>query len=284
MIREHPTLISPAIVAGLFGLGMQRLSKVALKFIEHSFTTGHSVLGGEVPNGAISSYPPPVVGIPVGLGRQFLTVVVFVAALVVTAGRVRTYVESALPGVQPSAISASSRWRTTLLFSLAFMALMGTLTVLGSTALTYPAALAYLWPQTFHFSVLVSSVITTSLVAWFLAPWSVRLLQQPGLVLTSSVEMSARIFAMIAFALQPVLGDLLFKFEAHPGAGQEWEHTGLSIINTAVTNLPLALLFVALGLLAMEPARAATIGAEGQPALHSVESDMSTDSDSIPEA
>ena len=284
LIRDYPSLVLPAIFASLLGLGMERLSRAALKLIAYSFATGHSVLGGEVPNGDLGKSHALLVVIPLGLAREFLTILVFVAALVVTGLQVRAHTESALPEAQPSVAPVLSRWRSILLFALAFMALMGALSAIGATALTYPATPLHFSPPAFQLASLILGLIVTTLVAWFLAPWSVRLLQQPELVLTPIVKMSARTFAIAAFALQPVLGKILLRIEAHISVEQKWEYTGLSIINTAVTNLPLALLFVALGLLAMEPASATTVGSEGQPAPISVGSDMSTGSESVNEA
>src|SRR5258708_39144615 len=102
LIRDYPALALSAIFASLLGLGMERLSRAALKLIAYSFATGHSVLGGEVPNGDLGKSHALLVVIPLGLAREFLTILVFVAALVVTGLQVRAHTESALPEAQPS--------------------------------------------------------------------------------------------------------------------------------------------------------------------------------------
>ncbi len=286
LIREHPALLAPAIFAGLLSLGMARLSKTALKLILNSFATGHSVLGGEVPNGDFENlqHKAMLVGMPLGLGREYLTVVVFVVAFVVTARQVRVALDGAVPEVPSSVKFVLSRWRSILLFSLAFMAILGVLTGIGTTVLTFPTTLAHLSAPAFHLAVFIASLIATSLMAGILAPWSLRLLQQPESALTATVKLSARTLAMAAFALQPVLGDILLRTEARMAAGQKWEATGLSVINTVATNLPLALLFVVLGLLAREPGSTAMVESEGQPPALPFASEASADSASVTEA
>src|SRR5258708_3699250 len=200
LIRDYPTLVLPAIFASLLGLGMERLSRVALKLIVHSFATGHSVLGGEVPNGDLGKYHALLVVIPLGLARESLTILVFVAALVVTGLQVRAHAESALPEAQSSVTSVLSRWRSILLFALALMALMGALSAMGAV-LTYPAIPLRFSAPAFQLASLILGLIVTSLVAWFLAPWSLRLLQQPDFSLSPSLKRSASTFPIIPFSL-----------------------------------------------------------------------------------
>lgn len=262
LFRQRPVVLVPTIVASLLALAMERMEKVALRLIVSRFATERSVLGGELPTGDFArlQHRAMIAGVPVGLVCQFLTVCAYVVALVITAHLVRVVKEELRPNLRLLLRLTLTQWRSILLVCVAFMGLVGLCTLMISVLLTSSIA-SHAKESSFHALLFAGGLIMIACVAWILAPWAIRLLRHPAPVPSAGTRMLARTFAITAFAAQPVLGEILRRAERNMILDRVWEFTGLAVVNTVVTYVPIAFLFVSLALLAMEPG----VREEGEP-------------------
>ena len=118
--REHPILWLPLVCVGLIDISLQWFKKAGTSAIVHSLTTGHSVLGGEVPTSNVNSTILAKVALlsgPLTWGSIFVQIFVYTAAFVLTAA----WVAMILRGEEPSPASAQPTlmrsFRSSLFFS-----------------------------------------------------------------------------------------------------------------------------------------------------------------------
>lgn len=142
LFRRHFLLWVQCSIAGILMTALERLQKAEIRWLFRFFGTRRSVLGGVVP----SSDPSPVqhrvmmIVYPVGALKDYLEILLFVLALVVTKNLVQMVVEAQRLDMITAVQRAMPRCREVLQFSLKYMAVMavfGGVLILASYTLTH---------------------------------------------------------------------------------------------------------------------------------------------------
>jgi hypothetical protein len=271
LLRQHPILWLPYTAADLLAICLWRLRGLAEKGIFHWFTTGHSVLGGDI---ALPRYDSATLAkasiayIPIGVTTIVAVVCLFVAALVATTDIVDAFEREQRPDAREILAGLAAQWRRILLFALRFLVTVGVL-VGGTAALSfYLLSLAHRQDLLTSFVLLaVGMLIGVGCTAWLVMPATIRLLRGGGTVMVSAhARNQGTILAIIAAEAGAALGFFVPKLEGSMVLNSRWEITALSVFNSVVADAPDALLFIALALLAAEFLRE-DVGKEGSKTL-----------------
>jgi hypothetical protein len=194
-----------------------------------------------------------MVTIPLGLCRQFLEVLVFVAAFLVTVNMVGVLLVSQRPEWLKVLKEIVSRWRAVLLFSLTLMVAMGVLAGLLFLPASYLLKSAHLQQVAASRAFILSeTLIFVTCLAWVLLPAAIRLARASGGPSASDQDRKIGvayvvIASAIAFALEHAIGWAENAVVLH----NNWEVALLSAVNSILESAPNILLFIALALLSL---------------------------------
>src|SRR3569833_1560817 len=139
LLRKHPTLWLPYVAADFLAICLWRLRGVAERGIFRWFTTGHSVLGGEVPlppHDSAALAKASIAYAPIGIISIIAVVWLFVAALVATSFIVDTIRREQSLDKAEILGHVAAHWRPIIFFSLRFLITIGVF-VGATTGLSY---------------------------------------------------------------------------------------------------------------------------------------------------
>ncbi len=259
LLRKHPTLWLPYLAADLLAICLWRLRGVAERGIFRWFTTGHSVLGGEVPlppHDSATLAKASIAYAPIAIVAIIAVVSLFVAALVATAVIVDSIERDQRPDSRMILEALLTRWRRIVLFSLRFLVTVGIF--IGGTA-----GLSYYLLSIAHRQGLINSfwflaagmLLGVGCTGWLVLPAAVRLLRGVSALVSVKTRIQGTILAVLAAEAGAVLGFFVPSLETSLLLTSHGENNVLSIFNSIVANAPDALLFIALALLTADLSR-----------------------------
>ena len=253
---------APFVCAELVNLGRKQLNSATVKAIFGWLARGHSVLGGSYISPDLNTIHRKafLLASPIGFATEFLTACGYVIAFVLIAKLVKTIREEKAPEMSRTLAEIGKLWRDILLFSLKYCVVFG---VLVWAAI---AALGSLLHQLPRFRDSLSQVFIPILdpfvvgcVAWLLIPAAIRLIQdRPTSEISAEERRLGTIFVFLATAVSLGLGQVFQRIESGFTITSKAEWTALSALNNVLINLPEALAFVALALLALKVAENTT--------------------------
>lgn len=257
LLSKYPILWLPYIAADLLTICLWRLRGLAEKGIFHWFTTGHSVLGGDIAlprHDSATLARASIAYAPIGIATIIAVVCLFVAALSATAVMVDSIEREQRPEAREILADIAAHWRRILLFALRFLITFGVFaagTMVPSYYLLYLAHRQDL--LTSFWLVAGLMLVVVGCTAWLIMPATMRLLRGEAAVkVLAQTRNRGTILAILAVEAGVMLGFFVPKLEASILLTSRWEITALSVFNSVIANAPDALLFVALALLASE--------------------------------
>lgn len=256
LFRRHPILWVPGSLALLIVFALMRIERAWIHWMVNQFSTQHSVLGGEVfsADGAAKAQGRTMmIAIPVGLCLDFLIVLLFVLAFVVTANMVRLIEEGTPVPLGSACQAAMPLWRRIAWFSFVYMV------VAGSLALPMLLFSSPLFDERYH-QIFTSRLFIRSLatlfagcLGWILLPKAIRLVQSSTPV---SISPKRRVLAAVVVAFVGLVGllfeDFLQRAEHRAIWNSRWEAVAVSAANSLLTNLTQVFLFIFIAALAMQ--------------------------------
>jgi hypothetical protein len=257
LLRKNPILWLPYIAADLLASCLWRLRGLAEKSIFHWFTTGHSVLGGDVALPSNDSLARASVAYaPIGIATIIAVGCLFVIAFVATAGMVDSFEREQRPDTRDILSKLAAQWRRIVLFALRFLITVGA--IFGATtALSY--YLLFLAQRqhllTSFWLIAGLLLIGVGCTGWLIMPAAIRLLRGATVLVSTQARCRGTILAVAAAGAGAALGFLVPKLEASMLPNAHWELTVLSAFNSVIANSPDALLFTALAFLPAECSR-----------------------------
>lgn len=202
--------------------------------------------------------------IPIGLGAEFLIVCLFVVALTLTAKMVGMILEGQEPKLLAALREITPLTRRILLFSIKFLAVF--LVVIAADACLMIALMRVMhWserPMSAIF-VIIAVIALTGCTAWLLTPAAIRLLRasKTEYVSRESWKLGA-ISLILAVVTAAALGYMVLGMESRMMFTSQFERTCVLVVNKAVANTPVLLLFVAFSLLALRVEGGSKIGVD----------------------
>jgi hypothetical protein len=260
LLRTHPALWLPYLVAELLAIFLWQLWGMAREGIFKWFTTGHSVLGGNL-SAPRDNYAAldraSIVGLPLGLATVLVVVCLFVAALVATAAMVNSIGREQKLDASEILGGVAQRWRAILLFALRFLIVFGVIGA-GTTAVFF-FALRMTHREDLHTWYVSNSgmmLVWVGCAAWLVMPAVIRLLRgdAAGMLSTQSRNRGT-VIAILVSEAGVALGAIAQKLEAPMVLDAHWEFKALGVLNSILANAPDVVLFIALALLAADYSR-----------------------------
>lgn len=256
LARRHIVLWVPCSLAGILMLWLGKLERAEIRWFVRVFATQHSVLGGEVLSAdpAQTQRQAMMVMYPSAFLKYLVEVCLFVVALTVTKNLVCMILNQQRPDLTGALQGILPRSREVLLLSLKYIAVMavlgGVLIVIGSSPLTSDRIHQIALSKAF---VYVFTLAGEACIAWLLLPPVMRLLRPPGApIITNADRKLGTAFAVAASASALLLEYLIGRAESTVTFDRPWEGEASAVMNTVVVNTPQVLLFIALGLLALQ--------------------------------
>jgi hypothetical protein len=254
LLMKHPILWLPYIAADLLAICLWQLRGLAEKYIFHWFTTGHSVLGGDIAlprHDHAALIRASILYFPIAIATVVVIVCLFVASLLVTVDMVDSIENGQRPDGRAIFISLAAHWQKIILFTLRFLITFLLFTA-GTVALSY-----YLFfrmhLQDFHtpfwFDAGMMPVVVGCTV-WLAMPAAMRLLRgEAAVIVPAQTRNQGTILAILVTEAGLALGFFLQKLETSMMLNSRSEITLYSAFDTMIANAPDVLLFVALALL-----------------------------------
>jgi hypothetical protein len=261
LVREHPSLWLPLVCVSLADFYLEWLQKIFVRKVNNWFLTAHSALGFtfQAPHGSSPSYlmRAGLLTLPTSLGIRVLIFSVYIVGFFLTARMVRALIQEQRPDWASDAILCKARLWRILFFSLKIFVIF-----IFAAVLAYPflnlSIFAFL-RNNLSFRVLTMGTffIACIFLAWIFIPLSLKIIADwPSGSIPSATKTQGRIAAIIVALISIALNNyssaitplIRFKFEADFWLRNLVIWPGLTI----AVNLPLALLWVFLGVLAFE--------------------------------
>jgi hypothetical protein len=267
LFRKHPVLWVPYLAAELLAIWQWHQRGELEKAIFRWFSTSHSALGGEIVAGISNRANlarASMAYAPIGFMTMYSVICLFTVAMVTTAEMVNAVRRGERATLGASFKGVAARWPGILKFSfkflLAFLVLMGT-----------SICLLLLWAKTTQAGEIPTALWVTSLegtllsgcLAWLLTPAAIQLLRVPNQEPTSiEVTWRGATLAVLATAATSVLAILAQQVQKGMLIDTVAEREMVSLLIKVAVNLPDALLFISLALLAREGMSMAQIRVE----------------------
>jgi hypothetical protein len=257
LFREHPVLGAPYLVGQLLAICLWRIRGVAERSIFHGFSTGHSVLGGDVTSPTLDHdnlAKASLAYAPIGLATIFVIVCLFVIVIIVTSVMVASIDHEQEPDARGALALVATKWVGIMLFSLKFLFAYGVFGA-GFTFLSIYLLDRVHRPEISRSAIYLPLMVLleAGCVTWALTPAMIRLLRFEK---TGVVSIDARfqgvLIAVLATEGGMALGLIAQRLESGLTIESGWRIITLSALNSLCANSPDVLLFIALGLLASE--------------------------------
>jgi len=257
LLRSHPILWLPYVVAHLLAVGLWRLRGLAQARIVHFFTTSGSVLGGDtgVPQSDPSALTRAFAAyLPIGITSIVAVVYLFVIALLATATVVHSIEREHRLDQKEMLGELVAEWRRALLFALRFLITLVACAAALLTPTYYSLIQMHRWSlvRSVWFEAAMAPIIV-GCVAWLVMPSAIRLLRGTTTPVSAQQRTLGTIQTILAVEAGIAIGYLVPKFESAMLLDSRWEAIALSVSNSVVANAPLAVLFVGLSVLANQP-------------------------------
>ena len=255
LTRRHPILWLPYVVARLSAYCLTWLQRIAGKEIFVRFETSRSVLSDGLYSNGLQQEAmakASMVTIPLLAGRNFVNIWLFTCAMVVTALFADAIRRRQKPDPVRSLTALVSLLKSVFWFSLKFLVLFGVIIGLIFTSASF--ILVSVLHSGFATSPILSvleATLASTVVAWFLVPAAIRLLQPVNLETVSPRSRKAGTVVAIFVA---AASNVLWYF--YHGAETAFPFTPvvqsriIGVLAALVIDSPHLLLFVALFLLA----------------------------------
>jgi hypothetical protein len=255
LFREYPVLWLPCVCAVLLNLAASRLERLGVSQLATWISIRHSVLGGDIIDPSAIEDHRRMIVIPLGLSMQFITVSLFVCALVATVKLMQMIESRETAEVAAAMKETLSKWRRISWFTLKFMLALGALALMMGAGVHVEENLHRL-------SAVMSSslflrllgLVMVAVVGWLLMPATMRLLGGPDdtRVFSSLRKVGAALMVFWSLA-EYGLEKLLVAVEKGLILNTGFESLALSGLNAVVVNVPTIYFFIVLGMLACYP-------------------------------
>ncbi|HKF48963.1 MAG TPA: hypothetical protein VKB38_16505 [Terracidiphilus sp.] len=249
---EHPVLWLPFVIADLCTFALSQSSSWSARAILYSQTTSRSVLGGKS-----AIYNPAAIhnawmySAPIAVAAHYLNVCLLTAAFVLIARATQLILQEQTGGIGLAFAELKTSLRRILWFSLKFCVCM----MAGALIAILPTMLPLIGlrplPHLLFEALTWTSVLAgTAVVAWVATPMGMKLVAYPGMAASADMVALARKFALAA-GVANVLAGLTYNdaIRPHLRSHSRFEGHALGAVATLVIDVPLLLLFIALGIL-----------------------------------
>jgi hypothetical protein len=263
LIREHPILWLPFVIADLTTFFLNWLQKSVTSWIYHWLLTqhNHSVLGGDYQTLNMDQFArlkAALLSTPLVWGNYYLHTCLYTTSFVITAAFVCCVQDQKKPSFAEVQSLLRQKYRRLLLFALKLFGIyfLGSIIFMSIPMFLFKSILiGDNFDATAFGSVL--DILTSVCVAWILTPAGIRLIQAPLSESISSESIKqGRTFAILAAVASVLISYFVMRAEASFSTSSAFDpmfhHMVISPLLSLFVALPYMLLWIAFSLLAAE--------------------------------